>query len=107
MLEVAREALNPKMTKPILVSRSRTHAPGYGDLTLGCAELKEVKSLRIIGVALDSELTFETHLLEVVSKATISLGVVSRAVKLFNCLNVLKSGFNAYVLTSLKYFVHV
>ena len=37
-------------------SRSRTIAPGYGDLALGCAEFGEVKSLRILVVTLDSKL---------------------------------------------------
>ena len=38
---------NPK-TKSMVVSRSRTIAPGYGDLTLDGAELEEIKSLRIL-----------------------------------------------------------
>ena len=52
---------NPKKTKFMLINRSRTIALGYGDLTLDGAELEEVKSLRILGVTLDSKLTFETH----------------------------------------------
>ena len=32
---------NPKKAKSIVVSRSRTIAPGYGDLTFGGAELEE------------------------------------------------------------------
>ena len=66
------------------VSWSRTIAPRDDDLTLGGAELEEVMILRILGITLDSKLTFETHLLEVVSKAAGSLGVVHRAGKLFN-----------------------
>ena len=50
------------------VSWFRTYAAGYGDLTLGCAELEEVKNLRILGVIFDSKFTFETHLRKVVSK---------------------------------------
>ena len=53
--------LNPKKTKPVVVSRSRTIAPGYGDLTLSGAELEELKGLRLLGATLDSMLTFETH----------------------------------------------
>ena len=62
-------------------SRSRTYAPSCGEITLGGAELEAVKSLRILGISLDSKLTFKTHLREVVSKAARSLGVVSRAGK--------------------------
>ena len=77
------------------------------DLTLGGAELEEVKRLRILGVTLDSNLTFETHLQEVVPKADRSLESVRQAGKLFNCQHVLKSCFNAYFLSSLMYFAPV
>ena len=68
--------LNLKKTKSIVIIRSRTIAPGYGDLTLGGAELEKIKSLRILGVNIDSKLTSEAHLLKAVSKAGWSLGVV-------------------------------
>ena len=45
--------------KSPLAIRSLTIALGYGDLTLGGAVLDEVKSLRIVGVTLDSKFTFE------------------------------------------------
>ena len=45
-----------------MVSRSRTYAPGYGDLTLDGAELEEVNSLHIFGATFDSTFTLETHL---------------------------------------------
>ena len=49
--------LNPKKMKSMVLSRSRSNAPGYGDLTLGGAELEDVKCLRIFGVILDTKLT--------------------------------------------------
>ena len=70
--------LNPEKTKSTVVGRSRTVAPGYDDLTVGGAVLEEVKSLRILGVTLDSMLTLETHLPEVVSQVARSLGVWRR-----------------------------
>ena len=45
--------LNPKNTKPTIVSRSQTDAPGYSDLTLGGAELKVIKRMGILGVTFD------------------------------------------------------
>ena len=56
-----------------------------------------------LSLALDSKLTFETSLLELVSKATRIQGVVPRARKLFDCPSVLKSGFNAYNLSIMEY----
>ena len=83
-----------------MASLSRTYAPDCGDLTLGGAVLEEAKSLRILAVTFDSKLTFETNLREVVSKAARSLGVVRRAGMFFNCPRVIKSYFNAYVLSN-------
>ena len=68
--------LNHKKTKSMVIIRSRTSAPDYGDITLGGAELEEVKGPRILGATFDSKLTFETHLREVISKAARNLWVV-------------------------------
>ena len=68
-----------------MISRSRINASGYDDLTLGGAEFEKLKSLRILGETLDSKLTFETHMREVMSKAARSLGIVSLAGKLSTC----------------------
>ena len=94
---------HPRITKSMEVSRSRTIAPGYGDISLGGAELEELKNLRILRVTWDPKLTFETRLWEVMSKVARSLGVVHRAGKLCDCLRELKSSFNTYVLYSLEY----
>ena len=81
----------------MVVNRSRIITPGYGDLTLGGDELEELKSLGILGLNLDSKLTFKIHLREVVPKAASSLGSVRRAVNSFDCSRVLKCCFNACV----------
>ena len=47
--------LNLKKKKSMVISLSRTIAPGYGDLTLGGAEPEEVKSLLTFGATLDSK----------------------------------------------------
>ena len=56
--------LNPRKMKSVVVNRSRTYAPGYGDLTLGGAEHEKKMNLRILGVPFDSKLTFEIHFLK-------------------------------------------
>ena len=99
--------LSPKKTKSTVISRSRTSAPGYGDLILGGAGLEEVKSLCILGITFDSKLTFEMHLREVVSKAARYTGLIRRAGRLFDCPRMLKGCFNAYVWSSLEYCVSV
>ena len=69
-------SLNPKKIKSMVVSRSRTYAAGYGDLTLRGAELENVKSLRNFGTTFYFKWMIETHLREVVPKAVRSLGVL-------------------------------
>ena len=59
--------------------------------------------MRILRVPLDSKLTFETHLSEVVSKIDRSLSVVCRADTLFDFPRVLKICFDAYVLSYGEY----
>ena len=98
--EMASGDQNHKKTKPTVVGRSQTIAPGYSDLTLVCPELERAKSLPILGVTLDSSLTFVTHLRQVVVNSARSLFVVPRTGKLFDCSRLLKSYFNAYVLYS-------
>ena len=60
----------------MVVSRSRTSAPGYDNLALGGAEMEKLKSLRNLGATLDSKLTCKTHLWEVVSKAAWNMRAV-------------------------------
>ena len=96
--------LNPKKNKSMVVKWSRNYAPGY--LTHGGAKLEDVKSLRILrilGITLDSKLTFETLFLEVVSNTAKNLEVVRRASKLFDCPRVLKRCFNACILSTVVY----
>ena len=73
--------LNSKKAKYMVLSRTLSYAPGYGDLTLDGVELQEVKSLRILGVTFDSKLTFETHLRKAVLKAARIFSVVRQAGK--------------------------
>ena len=87
----------------MVVSEFRIIAPGYDDVTFCDAELEELKSLRILGISLDSKFTFETLLREVVGKAVRSLRVVRRAGELFDWPHVLKSCLDEYILSSLDY----
>ena len=99
--------LDLKKTKSMVVSRARTYALGYGNLTLGGAVVEKLRSLLIPWATFDSKLTFETYLREVVSKATRSLDVVGQVGKLFDCPRVFNRCFNAYVLSNLEYWASV
>ena len=90
-----------------MVSWSPINIPGYDYLTLSGAELEEVNGLRILGITLDSKMTFMTHLREIAWNASGSLGVVRQVGKLFAYPRVLNSCFNAYVLFTLEYYTSV
>ena len=93
--------LNLKKTISRVARLSRAYALGYGHLTLGGADLEEVRSLCILEVTCYSKWTFVTHLRDVASKTVSSLGVVCRAGNLFDCPRSVKKCFNAYVLFNL------
>ena len=95
--------LNPSKTKTLIISRSRTVSPVHGDLILNGTILKVSDSLVILGVNLDSKLTFEYHIRSVASSAARSMGIVRRAIKIFDTKEVLTTCFRAYVLSRLEY----
>ena len=53
--------LNPKKSKALVVSRSRTVNPPHGDLGLAGVPMLSNLSLDILGVRFDCRLTFESH----------------------------------------------
>ena len=54
--------LNASQTKTTIVSRSRTMHLQSPILTIGGTVLKESDDLAILGLAFDSQMTFEKHL---------------------------------------------
>ena len=70
--------LNASKTKTMIVSRSRTMHPQSPALTIGGTVLKESDDLVILGVTIDSMMTFEKHL-HSVSRAASQSSLISRA----------------------------
>jgi hypothetical protein len=58
---------SPANTKTLTISWSRTPLPLHGDLLLSGSVLDVSQSLVVLCVTLDSKLTFEAHIWEVVS----------------------------------------
>ena len=94
--------LNPIKTKTRIVSRSRRLIPAHGVLELNVVALSVSDSLVILGVILDSKMTFEHQISNVVSSAARSMGIVRRATKIFGTLNILTTFFRSYVFLRLK-----
>ena len=67
--------LNASKTKIMIVSRSLTMHSQSPQLTIGGTVLKESDDLVILGMALDSKMTFEKHLRSVSRAASQRLGI--------------------------------
>ena len=95
--------LNPNKTKTLIVSRSRTLTPAHSDLVLEGETLDVSNSLVILGVTLDSKMTFEQHVMNVTSSVARSMGIVRRASKVFGTEDVITTCFRSYCLSRLEY----
>ena len=71
-------------------------------LTIGGAVLKESDYLDILGVTLDSKMTFEKHL-HLVSRAAQWLGILRKSWQVCNGRLILVRCFLGFVLTVLEY----
>ena len=67
--------LNPNKTKALVVSRSRTVSPPLGDLVFSWVSIRASPNLDILGEKFDSKLTFEDHVLGIVSRVSQRIGI--------------------------------
>jgi hypothetical protein len=58
--------------------------------------------LVVLGVTFDSKLTFEAHIRDVVSSSSRAWGIIRKAFKIFQSLDVLNTCFRSYVLSRLE-----
>ena len=70
--------LNESKTKIIIVSRSCTMHPQSPSLTIFGTVLKESVDLDMLGVTLDSKMTFEKHRCSVSREASDRLGILRK-----------------------------
>ena len=94
--------LNAGKTKTMIVSRSRAMLPQSPSLTVGGTVLKESVDLDILGVTLDSRMTFEKHLRSVSRAASQRLGIL-KSWRVFHDRLLLRRCFRAFVLPVLEY----
>ena len=71
--------LDASKTKTMIVSRSRTMHPQSPALTIGGTVLKESDDFVILGVTIDSKMTFEKHLRSVSRAASQRLGILRKS----------------------------
>ena len=71
--------LNASKTKTMIVYRSHTMKPQSPQLTIGGTVLKESDDLDLLGVTIDSKMTFERHLRSDSRAAFQTLGILRKS----------------------------
>ena len=94
--------LNTRKTKTMVISKSRTMHPQSPSLTIGGAVLKRAEDLVILGVAFDSNVTFETYLRSVSRAASQRLGILRKSWRVFHDRLHLGRCFRGFVLRVLE-----
>ena len=75
--------LNPKKTKALVLSRSRTVSPPHGDLVLSVVLIRASPNLDILGVKFETKLTFEDHVRGIVSRVSERIGILRLVKRIF------------------------
>ena len=95
--------LNVGKTKTMVVSRSRSLNPTSPALSVNGAVLKDLAYLEILGLTLDSKLTFETHLRSVARSVSQKIGIMRKSWSIFRDPSLMKTCFYSFLLPVLEY----
>ena len=75
--------MNPMKTKALVIFRSRTLAPIFPNLVLDDTVVNRVTELNVLGVVLDTKLSFESLIRSMAASASSKLGIMRKALCLF------------------------
>ena len=95
--------MNLNKTKALVVSRSRTVNPPHGDLVLSVVSISASPNLDILGVKLDSRLTFEDHVRGIISSVSQRICILRLLKTVFVDTSVLFRVYYALDLPILEY----
>ena len=95
--------VNPSKTRGMLISRSRTVESLFPDLVIDGSVLEMVSELKILGVILDSKLTFEKQVRAIDASASRRVGTLRKTMSVFRDVAVVANCFWAFILPVLEY----
>ena len=75
--------VNPSKMRGMLISRSRTVEPLFPDLVIDGSVVEMVSELKILGVILDSKLTFEKQVRAIADSASKRVGILRKTMSVF------------------------
>ena len=93
--------VNPSKTRRMLISR--TVEPLFPDLVIDGSVVEMVSELKILGVILDSKLTFEKQVRAIAATASIRVGILRKTMSVFRDVTVVAKCFWAFILPVLEY----
>ena len=88
----------------LLISRSRTVQPLFPGLVIDGSVVEMVSELKILGVILDSKLTFEKQVRAIATSASRRDGILRKTMSVFRDVAVVAKCFWAFILPVLEYF---
>ena len=94
--------VNPSKTRGMLISRSRTVEPLLPDLVIDGFVVEMVSELKILGVILDSKLTFEKQVRAIAASALSRVGILRETMIVFRDVAVVSKCFWAFILPVLE-----
>ena len=95
--------VNPSKMRGMLISRSRTVEPLFPDLLIDGSVVEMFSELKILGVILDSKLTFEKQVRAIAASASMRIGILRKAMSVFRDVAVVAKYFWAFILPVLEY----
>ena len=95
--------LNPRKSKDLIVSRSRTRMPENPPLSVDGVYIESVTDLKLLGVTLDSKLTFEMQLRNLSRMISPKLGILRKSKKIYENDNILRNCFFSFILPHFEY----
>ena len=85
--------VNPWKTRGMLISCSRTVEPLFPDLLIDGSVVEMVSELKILGVILDSKLSFEKQVREIAASASMRVGILRKTMSVFRDVTVVAKCF--------------
>ena len=95
--------VNPDKTKALIISRSRTIHPVFPGLVLNGVPVDIVPEMKLLGIILDSKLSFESQIRAIVASTSSRIGILRKVSSLFSDAEVVTRSFWSYILPLLEY----
>ena len=86
----------------MLISRSRTVEPLFPELLIDASVVEMVSELKILGVILDSKLSFEKQVRAIAASASMRVGILRKTMSVFRDVTVVAKCFWAFILPVLE-----